>query len=80
MQFFSWFAFFCMWSFATPALTEFVFGAPLPMEGVEEYAAKVRRTTRRPMRSPGPMGYGWSSMVFALVLSVWTTTGASTGE
>ncbi|HAZ25639.1 MAG TPA: MFS transporter, partial [Algoriphagus sp.] len=27
VQFFSWFAFFTMWSFATPAITEHVFGA-----------------------------------------------------
>ena len=40
IQFFSWFAFFTMWSFATPALTEFVFAAPLPLEGAEGYAEK----------------------------------------
>ena len=39
VQFFSWFAFFTMWSFATPALTEHVFGAALPSEGVQGYAA-----------------------------------------
>jgi len=27
VQFFSWFAFFTMWSFATPAITEHIFGA-----------------------------------------------------
>ncbi|MGB0918177.1 MAG: MFS transporter, partial [Flavobacteriales bacterium] len=30
VQFFSWFAFFTMWSFATPALTEHVFNTPDP--------------------------------------------------
>jgi maltose/moltooligosaccharide transporter len=32
VQFFSWFAFFTMWSMATPALTEHVFKAPAPIE------------------------------------------------
>ena len=35
VQFFSWFAFFTMWSFATPALTEHVFEAPNPK--ISEY-------------------------------------------
>ena len=36
IQFFSWFAFFTMWSLATPALTEHVFKAPKP--DVKEFA------------------------------------------
>jgi maltose/moltooligosaccharide transporter len=36
IQFFSWFAFFTMWSLSTPALTEHVFNAPKP--NVKEYA------------------------------------------
>ncbi|MFV0304657.1 MAG: MFS transporter [Moheibacter sp.] len=36
IQFFSWFAFFTMWSMATPSLTEYVFKAPKP--DVKEYA------------------------------------------
>lgn len=36
IQFFSWFAFFTMWSLATPALTEHVFEAPKPK--IEEFA------------------------------------------
>ena len=36
IQFFSWFAFFTMWSMATPALTEHVFKAPKP--DIKEYA------------------------------------------
>ncbi|TYA76860.1 MFS transporter, partial [Seonamhaeicola marinus] len=32
IQFFSWFAFFTMWSLANPALTEHVFNAPAPVE------------------------------------------------
>lgn len=37
IQFFSWFAFFTMWSLSTPALTEHVFNSPKP--DVKEYAA-----------------------------------------
>lgn len=36
IQFFSWFAFFTMWSLSTPALTEHVFNSPKP--DVKEYA------------------------------------------
>lgn len=36
IQFFSWFAFFTMWSLSTPALTEHVFNAPKP--DVKKYA------------------------------------------
>jgi maltose/moltooligosaccharide transporter len=36
IQFFSWFAFFTMWSLSMPALTEHVFNAPKP--NVKEYA------------------------------------------
>ena len=36
IQFFSWFAFFTMWSLSTPALTEHVFNAPKPIN--KEYA------------------------------------------
>ena len=74
VQFFSWFAFFTMWSFATPALTEFVFGAPLPMEGAEGYAEKSAAYNAAANAVSSAMGvYGLSSMVFALVLSVWTS-------
>ena len=74
VQFFSWFAFFTMWSFATPALTEAVFGAPLPVEGVEGYAAKSAAYNEAANAVSSAMGvYGLSSMVFALVLSVWTS-------
>jgi maltose/moltooligosaccharide transporter len=74
VQFFSWFAFFTMWSFATPALTEFVFGAPLPMEGVEGYVEKSAAFNEAANSVSSAMGvYGLSSMVFALVLSVWTS-------
>lgn len=74
VQFFSWFAFFTMWSFATPALTEFVFGAPLPLEGVEGYAEQSAAYNEAANAVSSAMGvYGLSSMAFALVLSVWTS-------
>ena len=73
VQFFSWFAFFTMWSFATPALTESVFGAPLPAEGVEDFALLNAAYNDAANAVSSAMGiYGLSSMVFALVLSVWT--------
>ena len=74
VQFFSWFAFFTMWSFATPALTESVFGAPLPAEGAEDFAVLNAAYNDAANAVSSAMGiYGLSSMVFALVLSVWTS-------
>jgi maltose/moltooligosaccharide transporter len=43
IQFFSWFAFFTMWSMANPALTEHVFNTPNPTEEVYEKAEKNDR-------------------------------------
>jgi len=75
VQFFSWFAFFTMWSFATPALTEHVFGAALPSEGVQGYAALSAAYNEAANSVSSAMGvYGLSSMAFALLLSVWTST------
>ena len=83
VQFFSWFAFFTMWSFATPALTESVYAAALPEValrpagyGVElshwVYGFIAYNDAANAVSSA--MGiYGLSSMVFALVLSVWTS-------
>lgn len=74
VQFFSWFAFFTMWSFATPALTESVFGSPLPAEGAEDFAVLNAAYNDAANAVSSAMGiYGLSSMVFALVLSVWTS-------
>lgn len=74
VQFFSWFAFFTMWSYATPALTEFVFQAPLPMEGVAQYEAKNAAFNAAANSVSSAMGvYGLSSMAFALLLSIWTS-------
>lgn len=74
VQFFSWFAFFTMWSFATPALTEHVFGAPLPAEGVQDYDALNAAYNEAANAVSSAMGiYGLSSMAFALLLSLWTS-------
>ncbi len=74
VQFFSWFAFFTMWSFATPALTEHVFGAPLPEEGVEGYEVLNAAYNEAANAVSSAMGiYGLSSMAFALLLSLWTS-------
>ena len=73
VQFFSWFAFFTMWSFATPALTEAVFQAPMPADGVVDYDAKRSAFEQAANAVSSSMGvYGLSSMAFALVLSLWT--------
>jgi maltose/moltooligosaccharide transporter len=61
VQFFSWFAFFTMWSFATPALTEHVFNTPDPSSVAYQDSANLVSSY---------MGtYGLSSMVFALILT-----------
>lgn len=74
VQFFSWFAFFTMWSFATPALTEHVFAAPMPEEGALGYAGLRAAYDAAANSVSSAMGiYGLSSMAFALVLSVWAS-------
>ena len=73
VQFFSWFAFFTMWSFATPALTEAVFQAPMPADGVVDYEVRRSAFEQAANAVSSSMGvYGLSSMAFALLLSVWT--------
>jgi maltose/moltooligosaccharide transporter len=73
VQFFSWFAFFTMWSFATPALTESVFHAPMPLEGVADYEVKRSAFEQAANAVSSAMGmYGLSSMGFALLLTFWT--------
>jgi maltose/moltooligosaccharide transporter len=64
VQFFSWFAFFTMWSFATPAITEHIFGATDPSSDAYNDAANLVGNY---------MGtYGLVSMFFALLLSFVT--------
>jgi len=73
VQFFSWFAFFTMWSFATPALTEHVFAAPNPLPGAEGFAAANAAYNEAANSVSSAMGvYGLSSMAFALLLAFYT--------
>ena len=81
IQFFSWFAFFTMWSMATPALTEFIYNAPAP--SAKEFnmlipeqklafdtANELYQTAANSVGSA--MGlYGLSSMAFALLLTFY---------
>ena len=73
IQFFSWFAFFTMWSMATPALTEHVFNAPKPSKANlsdQAYAAADLAYNNAADLVGSAMGtYGLSSMIFALGLT-----------
>ncbi len=83
VQFFSWFAFFTMWSLANPALTEHVFKTPVPVEASYDMtnpesaeAFKVASTAFQ--KSSNDVGrymgvYGLSSMAFALILTFYTS-------
>jgi maltose/moltooligosaccharide transporter len=77
VQFFSWFAFFTMWSYATPALTEFVFEAPMPEKGTLDYQQAYTAYNEAANKVGSAMGlYGLSSMGFALVLTLVTAVKA----
>ncbi len=73
IQFFSWFAFFTMWSMATPALTEHVFSAPKPISGsLSEnayIAADLAYNNAADLVGSALGMYGLSSMAFALILT-----------
>ena len=83
IQFFSWFAFFTMWSMANPALTEHVFKTPAPIESSydmtnidQALAFDVANTSFQESSNAvgSAMGvYGLSSMVFALLLTFYTS-------
>ena len=83
IQFFSWFAFFTMWSLANPALTEHVFQTPAPIESafnmadtVQAEAFKLSNTKFQESSNlvGSAMGvYGLSSMAFALLLTLYTS-------
>lgn len=83
IQFFSWFAFFTMWSMANPALTEHVFNTPAPVEAsfdmdVPEQAETFNAQNTAFQKSSNLVGsymgvYGLSSMAFALLLTVYTS-------
>ena len=83
VQFFSWFAFFTMWTLANPALTEHVFHTPAPIEAnfdmavaVQAEAFNIANTAFQ--KSSNLVGsymgtYGLSSMAFALFLVLYTS-------
>lgn len=82
IQFFSWFAFFTMWSLANPALTEHVFNTPAPIESAFDMADSVQKVAFDTQNTAfqkssnlvgSAMGvYGLSSMAFALLLVLYT--------
>lgn len=81
VQFFSWFAFFTMWSLTTPALTEHVFNAPAPNPSafdmnIPEQAAAFQSANGAFQNAADLVGsymgfYGLSSMLIALALSFY---------
>ena len=83
IQFFSWFAFFTMWSMANPALTEHIFNTPAPIEAafnmadsLEAEAFRIANTSFQESSNAvgSAMGvYGLSSMLFALLLTFYTS-------
>jgi maltose/moltooligosaccharide transporter len=84
VQFFSWFAFFSMWSLANPALTEHVYKAPAPVKenfdfsettSTADFQIQNEKFQKASNKVGANMGvYGLSSMVFALLLSLYTST------
>jgi len=82
IQFFSWFAFFTMWSMANPAITEHVFNAPFPevsaynlaiTEEAELFNSANAKFQAASNITSSYMGiYGLSSMLFALLLTFYT--------
>jgi len=83
IQFFSWFAFFTMWSLANPALTEHVYKTPAPIEAAydmslpaQAQAFDIANTAFQKSSNlvGSAMGiYGLSSMAFALLLVLYTS-------
>ena len=83
IQFFSWFAFFTMWSLANPALTEHVFHTPAPIETAFDMADSAQKSAFDTANTAfqkssnlvgSAMGiYGLSSMAFALLLTFYTS-------
>ncbi|TCK65194.1 maltose/moltooligosaccharide transporter [Winogradskyella wandonensis] len=83
IQFFSWFAFFTMWSLANPSLTEHIFKTPAPVQSdfnmeisEDKEAFNIQNTAFQKSSNlvGSAMGvYGLSSMAFALILVVYTS-------
>lgn len=76
VQFFSWFAFFTMWSMATPAITEHVFSAPKPdsklITGEAYKIADLAYNNAADLVGSAMGTYGLTSMLFALLLTFIT--------
>ena len=82
IQFFSWFAFFTMWSMANPAITEHVFNSPIPLISEFDLTEEVQlaqfnsenlKFQKASNLTGSYMGtYGLSSMLFALILTLYT--------
>ncbi len=82
IQFFSWFAFFTMWSMSNPALTEHVFQTPAPIEAsfdltisAQKEAFNIANTAFQKSSNlvGSSMGiYGLSSMFFFFFLVLYT--------
>ena len=83
IQFFSWFAFFTMWSLANPALTEHVYDATAPiiadynmdvLKEAEAFGIVNEKFQKASNEVGSHMGvYGLSSMAFALLLTLYTS-------
>ncbi|SFZ93236.1 maltose/moltooligosaccharide transporter [Flaviramulus basaltis] len=83
IQFFSWFAFFTMWSLANPALTEHVYNTAAPIQSLYDMSNAVEVSAFNSANTAfqkssnlvgSAMGiYGLSSMVFALLLVLYTS-------
>lgn len=83
VQFFSWFAFFSMWSLANPALTEHIYQAPVPLKENFDFSNKTdanifqienEKFQTASNKVGANMGiYGLSSMLFALLLTFYTS-------
>ena len=82
IQFFSWFAFFTMWSLSTPALTEHVYNSPSPIaknfnmndasQKATFDAANLKYQDAANLVGSASGIYGLSSMAFALLLTFYT--------
>lgn len=82
IQFFSWFAFFTMWSLANPALTEFTYRSPAPVETEFDLSdshssnlfteARVKYDRASNLVGSNMGIYGLTSMAFALLLTFYT--------
>ncbi|MEY3085211.1 MAG: hypothetical protein RL037_1391 [Bacteroidota bacterium] len=83
VQFFSWFAFFTMWSMSTPALTAHIYNSPAPIEENFNMNIASEKADFEKMNSAfqaaadlvgSNMGvYGLTSMAFALILTFYSS-------